>query len=306
MTDKTDEEHLDNPTNIQSENPSGKIIPTKNIDIVNPNQEIENMEVHHHPDVHHKKKNFKEYFLEFLMIFLAVTMGFFAENIRENISENKIERNMAYNLYQEVHADSIAVRQKIAFREKKIEQMSYFIAYVKDSSLAPPSRNFMPSFYWSFILNSGGYFQPKDGTINQLINSGELRYFKNRELQAHIAALTVAIAGVRSRNDLEISFTDFQGREFLMKYFDFDWLETISQHDRLSTPQVINLFRDSLLTVPSKLRNEELFNRKDAEGIAGIYLLIIRATAAAQYSDYSQANHELLEGLRNEYNLKDN
>ena len=29
------------------------------------------MEVHHHPDLQHKKKNFKEYFLEFLMIFFS-------------------------------------------------------------------------------------------------------------------------------------------------------------------------------------------------------------------------------------------
>ncbi len=47
------------------------------------------MEVHHHPDLHHKPKKWKEYFLEFLMIFLAVTMGFFAENIRENYVEHK-------------------------------------------------------------------------------------------------------------------------------------------------------------------------------------------------------------------------
>jgi hypothetical protein len=37
------------------------------------------MDVHHHPDLHHKKKNFKEYFLAFIMIFLAVTIGFIAE-----------------------------------------------------------------------------------------------------------------------------------------------------------------------------------------------------------------------------------
>ena len=43
------------------------------------------MEVHHHPDLHHEKKKWKEYFLEFLMIFLAVTLGFIAENIRESI-----------------------------------------------------------------------------------------------------------------------------------------------------------------------------------------------------------------------------
>lgn len=27
------------------------------------------MEVHHHPDLHHKRKHFREYLLEFLMIF---------------------------------------------------------------------------------------------------------------------------------------------------------------------------------------------------------------------------------------------
>src|ERR1700688_1880866 len=50
------------------------------------------MEVHHHPDLHHKRKNFKEYFLEFLMIFLAVTMGFIAENVREYITDGQKER----------------------------------------------------------------------------------------------------------------------------------------------------------------------------------------------------------------------
>ena len=36
---------------------------------INEQPSTENMEVHHHPDLHHKRKNFKEYFLEFVMIF---------------------------------------------------------------------------------------------------------------------------------------------------------------------------------------------------------------------------------------------
>ena len=50
------------------------------------------MEVHHHPDLHHKKKKFKEYFLEFLMIFLAVTMGFFAESLTEHLGNKEKEK----------------------------------------------------------------------------------------------------------------------------------------------------------------------------------------------------------------------
>ena len=68
MADNTDEEHLENPPNSQSENSSDEIIlPTNPIDQI---QETENMEVHKHPHhVTHKKK-WGEYLLEFLMLFL--------------------------------------------------------------------------------------------------------------------------------------------------------------------------------------------------------------------------------------------
>src|SRR4249919_3546166 len=92
MADNIDEEHLDSPTNTQPDNPSDDIIPPTDTESITQNQEIENMEVHHHPDLHHKSKKWKEYFLEFLMIFLAVTMGFFAESYREHIVAKEIEK----------------------------------------------------------------------------------------------------------------------------------------------------------------------------------------------------------------------
>jgi hypothetical protein len=48
MTDHTDEEHTDNPTNTQSENPPDEITPTPGTETINSTQETENMEVHHH------------------------------------------------------------------------------------------------------------------------------------------------------------------------------------------------------------------------------------------------------------------
>ena len=48
MADNTDEEHIDNPTNNQSGNIPDEIIPTTDTETINPNQETENMEVHHH------------------------------------------------------------------------------------------------------------------------------------------------------------------------------------------------------------------------------------------------------------------
>src|SRR3954465_2059006 len=78
-------------------------------------RKIYNMEVHHHPNLHHGKKKFKEYFLEFLMIFLAVSMGFIAENIREHKSEarnacrylNSYKNDLLLNKRQIERYDSI-------------------------------------------------------------------------------------------------------------------------------------------------------------------------------------------------------
>src|SRR5450432_4322231 len=64
-----------------------------------------NMEVHHHPDLHHKKKHWKEYFLEFLMIFLAVTMSFFAESLRERISDTTKEYDYIKSLISDLGDD---------------------------------------------------------------------------------------------------------------------------------------------------------------------------------------------------------
>lgn len=70
------------------------------------------MEVHHHPDLHHKKKDFKEYFLEFLMIFLAVTLGFFAEGLRENISDHSKEKEYIVSIIQDMKKDIEKLEKK--------------------------------------------------------------------------------------------------------------------------------------------------------------------------------------------------
>src|SRR2546423_13295076 len=116
MTDNTDDEHLDNPTNTQSENSSDQIILTTNTDPITQIQETENMEVHKHPHhVTHKKK-WGEYFLEFLMLFLAVFLGFVAENIREDNVEKSRAVKFAKNLLSDLKKDttefSVAIKQQ--------------------------------------------------------------------------------------------------------------------------------------------------------------------------------------------------
>jgi hypothetical protein len=58
MPDNTPDDPLDNPIPSPSEDLSEETIPTEEKNVVTPNQEIENMEVHHHPDLHHEPKKF--------------------------------------------------------------------------------------------------------------------------------------------------------------------------------------------------------------------------------------------------------
>src|ERR1700683_5358243 len=105
MSENTTDDTLDNPEIPPSEDLSEEI-PTDKRNEKKPNQETENMEVHHHPDLLHEPKKWKEYFLEFLMIFLAVTMGFFAENIREGISDKEKERKYMESMLVDLKKDT--------------------------------------------------------------------------------------------------------------------------------------------------------------------------------------------------------
>ena len=90
---------------IPKQPPKGETTSDPNLrDSLNSSSETQtpNMEVHHHPDLHHKRKHFREYVLEFLMIFLAVTMGFFAESIREHYVEVRNTRQFLQTFRQEL------------------------------------------------------------------------------------------------------------------------------------------------------------------------------------------------------------
>ena len=135
MAENTDEEHLDIPPNTQSENPSEEIAPTEDTEAITQNQEPKIMEVHHHPDLHHKPKKWKEYFLEFLMIFFAVTLGFFAESLREHISDKKKERDYIISLEADLKADIKNADQAINDSKKSEVLLDSLFTVLNDPKL---------------------------------------------------------------------------------------------------------------------------------------------------------------------------
>src|SRR6516162_8204142 len=81
------------------------------------------MEVHHHPDLYHEKKKFKEFFLEFVMIFLAVTLGFIAENVRESISNHEQEKHYVESLINNLKDDTSTMNIVLKENNRKIDSL---------------------------------------------------------------------------------------------------------------------------------------------------------------------------------------
>src|SRR5919107_4365308 len=137
MPDNSDEEHFDNPTNSQSENPPAKIIPTAEIETKIPNQEIEKMEVHAH-DLHKVPgQGWKHYIFEFLMLFLAVFAGFLAENQREHIVEHHREKKFARRLLSDLRQDSIFFETRIKLLEERQKAYKRFLKIMTNPAPAP-------------------------------------------------------------------------------------------------------------------------------------------------------------------------
>ena len=303
MAENTVEEYFDNPTNNQSENTHDEIIAAADAHNIKPDQETENMEVHHHPQV--EKKNLKEYLLEGLMIFLAVTMGFIAENVREQINESHHENEFAKELYSELKDDSTIAANKLFIRIEKEKDMDYLNSYFQDSSLTNLSKNFYPAFTTGLYMTNVYFFEPKDGILSQLKSSGSLRYFKSIALQKLLGDISVCINNMRNRNDEEYQFFGSPVKQFLLKYYDFQWLDQLRNENKINfLPDIVNNYRKGSYTIEGSILNSASLNRDEARNMLLFYKQLLVSTQSLQMNSYIITNHKILQVLRENYSLK--
>ena len=179
MAENTDKEHLEEPTSTPSENTSKDIFPKKEPEAINPSQETENMEVHHHSHHEHNKKNWKTYFWDFLMLFLAITLSFFVENQREHYIESLRAGEFSKSLIQDLRYDieAIQTQEKSASMYIAIADSMLNLSQARLEGRTASQFSFYARFmYWTtpIVWNRA--------TFEQIKNSGSLRYFKNQQL----------------------------------------------------------------------------------------------------------------------------
>jgi len=139
------------------------------------------MEVHHHSSrVSRTRKKWTHYFWEFLMLFLAVFCGFLAENQREHIVEAHRAKEYAKSLLNDLKEDTIELQSGINHIDFLISAIDGIVSIVSSSH----DKTSLPGkFYYYCRLTSFSYpIDWNSSTLSQLIQSGNLRYFKNKEL----------------------------------------------------------------------------------------------------------------------------
>ncbi len=144
------------------------------------------MEVQHHPDLHHKKKKFREYVYEFIMIFLAVTMGFFAERIRENLAEKSKEREYMKEIIGNLKYDTVRCSANAEVNTQMINGTDSLRAEIKKAVAGRVNPN---ALYYYAISCGGKYSKAAFNTsaITELKNSGMLRVINNKNLMNLLA-----------------------------------------------------------------------------------------------------------------------
>lgn len=141
------------------------------------------MEVHAH--THTARKKWTHYLWEFLMLFLAVFCGFLAEYQLEHKIEKDRGREYAYTLYEDIKIDTAALKEVIRLNQfvtGKIDTFRYMVQHTAIESI--------PSGSWYYYGRFGTRFLQiafQDATLQQLKNSGGLRYFKNKKIVDAIA-----------------------------------------------------------------------------------------------------------------------
>lgn len=178
MADPTDEEHLDNPTNSEPENPSVESIPANDTETINPTQETKNMEVH--PHLHsHGKKNWKSYLWEFLMLFLAVFCGFLAEYQLEHTIEHNREKEFIISMIEDAQTDTANIHRSLCLNKQRILNMDSLAQLCFNYDV---TKNYDFSIYrlYRSAMKHPELVSPTERTLSQLKNAGGMRLIRKK------------------------------------------------------------------------------------------------------------------------------
>lgn len=217
------------------------------------------MEVHH-PHSHHGPKKSKEYIIEFLMLFAAVSLGFLAENIREGFIERHRSHELALALKTDIEQDVEKIQILNTNRIEILRKAKLAVLDIEKNGFKQSDTNqyrlmLRSAYYWQ-------YFEPTTANLDQIINSGSLRYFKNKELIKAIATYKNYINLLQSRNEREKQYFYDVMQPMVLEHLNLSPMDTTHFNGEMINKDFFNKIDSSLINIKSK--NLIMFNNDPA------------------------------------------
>lgn len=201
------------------------------------------MEVHHHPQLDHKPKPFKEYLLEGFMIFIAVMMGFIAENIRESITDHEHVHHLTVQLANDLKADAEQL-DEIYQRETEIAKGNDTLFSLLQQPLAKADLKRIQEL--AVNAHSMSVFHPSEGAINAIKNELHLKQFTNSQIISHFSAYERHIELVRTAQEINLQYQRIYLDPFLTQHFTPENLKAAFYNEPLKNAQMRNLTQEDL------------------------------------------------------------
>jgi len=259
------------------------------------------MEVHHHSQTERKK--WTHYFWEFLMLFLAVFCGFLAENQREHIVEGQRAKEYAKSLLSDMKEDTAEISGGILQNSFMVEAFDSCVS-IGMKNIDNPAVPGVFYYYSRFTTNAYSIDWNKS-TLTQLIQSGNLRYFKNKNLVNKINKYHSLQGQIVSNNEQDQQhrnkIAEIRSRLLAARYYEVFAQLQISIEMKGHIP---NEMMDRLIM-------QQLSLKPGSTGVMEEYLnnLMDRKWRNKRYVEelYPQALKiaaEIIEMLKKEYHLK--
>jgi hypothetical protein len=217
---------------------STRELPTENSKLA-----AEQMEVHHHPQLEHNPKPWKEYLLEGFMIFVAVMMGFIAENIREDITNNEHARQLTAQLVRDLKDDTTQLNRMINFETGIVNANDDLITTLQQA----PGKTDIKKIEQLAVDSHGLWpFHPAMGAIGAIKNEVHLKQFSDSEIIRYIAGYEGHIELLHTIQDIALVYQRTYLDPFLREHFTPGNLQAAFDHTPLLNDQIRNLSQTDL------------------------------------------------------------
>ena len=148
-----------------------------------------------------EKNEIRNYIFQFLIVFLGITAGFFVENIRENYNESTRAQEYASSLLNDLQEDTLNLHLAIRVSEITSRAIDTLVTLIN-----PDNINKVPGgkiYYYGALALRYQNFIPNQATINQLISTGSLQYFKSYSIQQAIGRYNQSLSVLNYQQETE-------------------------------------------------------------------------------------------------------